>query len=298
MTHPRRGVHALKLKLSDEYAITCAFREFMGYEMDWKNPTSFSQKLQWLKVHDRKPIYTKWVDKYESKKIVEERIGEEYVIPTLGVWNHFDEIDFDLLPNQFVLKCTHDSGSIVICNNKQDFKKEEAKIFIEKCLHTDYYATCREWPYKNVPRKIIAEKFMKDDVNPLLTDYKFYCFQGEPKFLYVSYGMSNHDSASLSYVTLDWKPAPFKRPDYLEYDILPPKPKTFDKMLDIAKCLSSDIPFVRVDLYEINGQPYFSEMTFFPGGGMTPFKPQEWDWKLGEYLQIPLRNIIREYIER
>lgn len=286
LAHPRRVVHALKLKLSDEYAITCAFREFMGYEMDWKNPTSFSQKLQWLKVHDRKPIYTKWVDKYESKKIVEERIGEEYVIPTLGVWNHFNEIDFDLLPNQFVLKCTHDSGSIVICNNKQDFKKEEAKIFIEKCLHTDYYATCREWPYKNVPRKIIAEKFMKDDVNPLLTDYKFYCFHGEPKFLYVSYGLSNHDSASLSYVTLDWKPAPFRRPDYLEYDILPPKPKTFDKMLDMAKCLSSDIPFVRVDLYEINGQPYFSEMTFFPGGGMTPFKPQEWDWKLGEYLQI------------
>lgn len=288
LLHPKEGMHALRLRLSDKYAITIAFRNFLGYDIDWKNPRTFSEKLQWLKLHDRKPIYTKMVDKYESKKYVSDLIGNEYIIPTLGIWNSYDEIDFDSLPNQFVLKCTHDSGSIVICEDKSTFDYAAAKDILTNGLKTDFYLMGREWPYKNVPHRIIAEKFMKDGNNESLTDYKFYCFNGEPKFLYVSYGLAVHSTAFINYVTLDWKQAPFHRPDFMEMSNLPPKPETFDLMIELAKKLSKGIPFLRVDFYEINKQVYYSELTFFPGGGMTPFEPQEWDLKCGELLQLPI----------
>lgn len=287
LTHLSVGIPALLAKISDRYAIEQMWKKRMSYPLNLDNPQTFSEKLQWLKLYNRKPYYTKLVDKYLVKDIVGNMIGQEYIIPTLGVYKHFDDINFESLPNQFVLKCNHDSGSIVVCLDKQNFNIPEAKSFLEKCLAKNYYIASREWPYKNVERRIIAEPYMKDDNNPLLTDYKFYCFDGEPKFLYVSYGLADHGTAFISYMTLDWKPAPFHRPDFQEYTECPPRPQSYDKMIEIAKTLSTDMPFVRVDLYEINMKPYFSEMTFFPGDGLTPFEPNEWDAKIGEYIHLP-----------
>ncbi|MBE6570786.1 MAG: glycosyl transferase [Ruminococcaceae bacterium] len=273
--------------LSDEEYIKLAFKIKMGKDVNLKNPKSFSEKLQWLKLFDHKPEYVPMVDKYEVKKIVADKIGEEYIIPTLGVWDSFDEIDFSALPDKFVLKCTHDSGGISFCRNKAEFDFEAARKKIEKSLKRDYFLNGREWPYKNVKRRIIAEAFMEDASGPDLNDYKFYCFNGEPKFLYLSQGLSDHSTASISYLNLDWTIAPFKRTDYKPFETLPKSPKNYDTMLEYCRVLSKDIPFLRVDFYEINEKLYFGELTFFPGSGFTKFDPDEWDEKIGEWLILP-----------
>ena len=226
---------------------------------------------------DAKAAYTEMVDKFLAKKYVASIIGQEHIIPTLGVWSHFDDIDFDELPTQFVLKCTHDSGGLVVCKDKNNLNKKAAKKKIENSMKTNYYKGGREWPYKNVKPQIIAEEYMEDISGNGLTDYKFYCFNGDPKYLYVSNGMDNHETARLSFLTMNWEKAPFGRSDYLEFEVLPPKPAKFDEMVKIAKSLSSGHPFLRVDLYEINNKVYFSELTFSPCGGFMPFVPEEWD---------------------
>lgn len=190
------------------------------------------------------------------------------------------------LPTQFVLKCTHDSGGLVVCKDKNNLNKKAAKKKIENSMKTNYYKGGREWPYKNVKPQIIAEEYMEDISGNGLTDYKFYCFNGDPKYLYVSNGMDNHETARLSFLTMNWEKAPFGRSDYLEFEVLPPKPAKFDEMVKIAKSLSSGHPFLRVDLYEINNKVYFSELTFSPCGGFMPFVPEEWDAKLGEMVNI------------
>ena len=200
-------------------------------------------------------------------------------------YNNLD-IDFDKLPTQFVLKCTHDSGGLVVCKDKSNLNKKAAKKKIEKSMKTNYYKGGREWPYKNVKPRIIAEEYMEDISGNGLTDYKFYCFNGVPKYLYVSNGMDNHETARLSFLTMNWEKAPFGRSDYLEFEVLPPKPTKFDEMVKIAKSLSGGHPFLRVDLYEINNKVYFSELTFSPCGGFMPFVPEEWDAKLGEMVNI------------
>lgn len=277
--------------LSDEDFLKKAYRIRMGGSLNLKNPQSFNEKLQWLKLYDRRPEYTTMVDKYAVKKYVADRIGEQYIIPTIGVWERFEDIDFDMLPSQFVLKCTHDSGGLAICRDKSKFDIESAKKKINRSLKRNYYYSGREWPYKNVPRKIIAEQFMEDKNSKYLKDYKFFCFDGEVKFLYLSEGLDNHATAHISYVTLDWKQAPFYRNDYKPFDVLPPKPVNFDKMIQLAEVLSKDIPFVRVDFYEINEKVYFGELTFFTGSGFTKFIPNEWDSKLGEYIRLPEKKV-------
>ena len=261
-----------------------------GETLDLKNPKTFNQKLQWLKIYDRKPIYTTMVDKYEAKKFVGNRIGAEYIVQNYGVWDKFDDIDFDSLPEQFVLKCTHDSGGLVVCRNKSTLDKEKAREKIERSLKRNYYHSGREWPYKNVKKKIIAEKYLSDfDSEDGITDYKFYCFDGEPKFLYVSKGLEDHSTARISFLTLDWQFAPFGRRDFKPFENLPPKPQNYEKMLEICKILSKGCPFLRVDLYECSGQIYFSELTFFPCGGVMPFKNKTDDEKLGELIKLPER---------
>ena len=229
------------------------------------------------------------VDKYEVRKYIAEKIGEEYLIPLLGVWDSFEEIDFDKLPEQFVLKCTHDSGGLVICRDKSKLTKE-AKLKINMCLKRNFFYSTREWPYKDVKPRIIAEKFMVDthdiDSEDGLTDYKFYCFNGEPRFGYVSTGLENHETARISFVTLDWEQAPFKRLDFESFLKLPEKPKKLDEMLKLAKVLSEGIPFLRVDFYEINGKIYFGELTFFPGSGTVKLEPEEWDYKFGDMIAL------------
>lgn len=276
--------------LSDEAFLKMRYRTLMGEKLSLKNPQSFNQKLQWLKLHDRDPQYTKMVDKYEARKYVAEKIGEEYLIPILGVWDKFDDIDFDSLPQKFVLKCTHDSGGVVVCRDKSKFDIPYASEKINRCLRRNFYKLTREWPYKDIKPRIIAEKFMEDK-NELtnhsgLTDYKFYCFNGEPKYAYVSLGLENHDTAKISFVTLDWNIAPFGRTDFEEFKVLPPKPEKFDEMIELATVLSKNLKFLRVDFYEVDGSIYFGELTFFPGSGYTKINPVEWDYKLGEMINL------------
>ena len=274
--------------MPDKMYLQHYFAQRMGYYMDFDNPRTFNEKLQWLKLYDRKPIYTTMADKIEAKKWVAERIGEQHIIPTLGVYNSFDEIDFEKLPSQFVIKCSHDSGSVVICRDKQSFDFHKARNVIETGLHRNWYLIGREWAYKNIKPRILIEQFMKDSCDEL-TDYKFYCFNGVPEFLYVSMGLANHDTAFINYLSLDWKKTPFHRPDFQEFKELPPPPYSFEKMVSLSEKLSKDIPFLRVDFYEIDKKVYFSELTFYPGCGMTPFVPEEWDEKCGNLIILPYR---------
>lgn len=282
-------------------------------KLDLSNPQTFGQKLQWLKINDRQTVYTTMVDKFEVKRWVADRIGESYVVPNLGVWESFEEIDFDLLPEQFVLKCTHDSGGLAICEDRGTFDFQAAQIKIEKSLSRNYYYSGREWPYRNVRPRIIAEVYLpawlpgdvssgtepivlatKHERNPSdpsmnpdgIIDYKFYCFHGEPKFLYVSQGLHDHGSARMDFLDLDWIPAEFVRPDYLRFDEIPPKPASFDAMLALARELSSDVPFLRVDLFEHHGRVLFSEATFSPVSGMMLVNPASANLEIGRLLDL------------
>lgn len=275
----------LKL-IPDKTYLKLKYRKKMGKKLNLENPQTFNEKMQWLKLNDRKEIYTKMVDKYEAKKYVADIIGEEYVIPTLGVYNAFDEIDFDKLPDQFVLKCTHDSGGLAICRNKEKFNIEEAKKKISKSLKKNYYYGGREWPYKNVKPRIIAEKYMKDSNTEQLVDYKFFCFNGEPKFIYISKGLEDHQTAQMAFLDMNFEREKFKRTDYKDFEVIPPKPQNFEKMKEIARMLSKGLIFIRVDLYEINNRIYFSELTFTPCAGFLPFDPKEYDRILGNLIDL------------
>ena len=274
--------------MPDRLYLQLLYRQRMGYRLDLDNPSTFNEKIQWLKLYDRKPIYTTMVDKYKAKEYVAGIIGKEHIVPNFGVWNHFDEIDFDALPDKFVLKCTHDSGGIVVCKNKRDLDRKKAREKIEKSLKTDYYFHCREWPYHDVERKIIAEKFMEDEESKKagIRDYKFFCFNGKPQFVYISEGLDNHATARMVFVTLDWKRASFQRTDYEEFDELPKKPDTFDEMFAIAETLSKGLDFIRVDLYQIQNKVYFSELTFSPCAGFIPFKDIKSDLEIGKMLHL------------
>lgn len=420
--------------MPDRVYLRILYKARMGKKLNLKNPKTFNEKLQWLKLYDRRPEYTTMVDKYEAKKYVAELIGQDYIIPTLGVWDRFEDINFESLPQQFVLKCTHDSGGLVIVRDKTRLDFEAARARINRSLKCDYFWTNREWPYKNVKPRVIAEKYMVDesdcelkdyrffcfdgfakamfiatdraskteetkfdfhdmDFMPLpctnghpnasyeikrpasfekmkelaeklsqdlphvfvdfydingqvyfgeltfshwsgmvqfvpeewdrtfgdwiklpenigggyliaskgyilwvherkektnsLTDYKFYCFNGEPKFLYISQGLENHATASISFLTLDWQFAPYERNDYKPFSQVPSKPSRFEEMLEISRELSNGIPFLRVDLYQIGQKVYFSELTFTPCSGFIPFKNEMHDTEIGKMLQLP-----------
>ena len=283
--------HHLLDPLPDGLYLKLIFREKMGYPLNLKDPKTFSEKLQYLKLHDRKFRYTKMVDKAAAKKYVKTRVPELHIIPTFGVWDHFDDIPFDDLPDQFVLKCTHDSGNVVICRSKAAFDKENAKRMLENALAHNYYRGGREWPYKNVPRRILAEQYMEDEEscqNGQLSDYKFYCFHGVPKFLYYSTGMEDHKTARITFLDMNWNKTPFQRSDYLNHadSELPEKPKEFDELVRIASKLSEGIPFLRVDLYVLKDGIYFSELTFSPCSGMMRFEPEIYDKVLGHFLHV------------
>lgn len=275
------------IKLPNKFLLKKKFKYILNKKCNLNAPKTFNEKMQWLKLYDRNPKYTKMVDKYEVKKYIANIIGEEYIIPTLGVWKQFEDIDFEKLPNQFVLKCTHDSESTIICKNREEIDYNLIKNKIKKAQKRNYYLLSREWPYKNVKPRIIAEKYMATDKQRELLDYKFFCFNGEPKFLYVSEGLSNHATATISFVNMNYELTEFHRKDYKPFKKLPPKPKNFEKMKELARKLSKDIPFLRVDLYEIEGKIYFGELTFYPASGYLPFEPEEYDKILGDMLELP-----------
>lgn len=259
-----------------------------------KNPKSLTEKLQWIKLYDRNPSYIVMVDKYAVRKYISETLGEEYLIPLLGVWEKFDDIDFNSLPNQFVLKCNHDSGSLVICKDKSSLNIEETKRKINKCLKRNYYYHAREWPYKNVKPKIICEKYMVDESGIELKDYKLMCFNGKVKYAHVCLNRYSSKGFNVDFYDPNWKPLPFEmyRP---RSDNLIPKPKTFDKMIQFAEKLSKDIPYLRVDFYEVDGKLYFGELTFFPCSGFQEFKPKSYDYVLGSFIELPPKG--RNYNE-
>lgn len=271
--------------VSDETFLRHKFRMKMGYALDLNNPRTFNEKMQWLKLYDRKPEYTTMVDKAAVKDYVAERIGREYIVPTLGVWDRFEDIDFDALPDQFVLKCTHDSGGIVICRDKAALDRNAAAKKIRSCLSRDYYLHGREWPYKNVKRRILAEAFMEDPDGDL-RDYKFFCFNGEPRCVLVCAERGSKDGVKMSFFDTDWNLMPLKR-KHPQIDKEVPKPETLSDMLSKARILAQGIPFVRVDFYEIRGKVYFGEMTFFPASGFGSFEPAQWDETLGQWITLP-----------
>ena len=273
----------------DEY-LKRLFRYKMGYELNLDNPKTFNEKLQWLKLYDRKPIYTKMVDKYAVKAYVAEKIGAQYIIPTLGVWEHFDEIDFDKLPDQFVLKCTHDSGGLAICKNKATWDKKVAKTKLEKSLKRNFFYSGREWPYKNVKPRILAEQYMEDDESEELTDYKFMCFNGKVHCSFVCTERFTSGGLKVTFFDREWNKMPFER-HYPASVKKITKPANYNKMIELAEVLSTNIPFVRVDFYETKKQIYFGELTFYPGNGLEEFTPLEWDYRLGSWIKLPTKTL-------
>ena len=271
--------------LSDEAYLKWLFRHYMGYKLNLKNPKSFSEKLQWLKLYDRHPEYTKLVDKVEAKEYVASIVGDKYIIPTLGVWSKVEDIDWLSLPNQFVVKATNDSGGVVVCKDKKNLDIDASIKKLQGLGGRDYTKYNKEYPYHDVPHRFIAEEYMEDESGYELKDYKIFCFDGEPKFLFVATGRQAHDTRFDFYDT-DFNHLPIEN-GHPNADVWPTKPKNFDEMLEVAHKLSMGFPHIRVDLYNIKGRVYFGELTFFHFSGTTPFTPREWDYKFGEYLKLP-----------
>lgn len=279
------GKKCVAFLLTDSQYLKFVYRIEQKEKLNLVNPVSFTQKLQYLKLYDRNPEYTKLVDKLAVKDYVSDIIGKEHVIKTINSWDNANKINFKELPDKFVLKVTHDSGGLVICKDKSKLDIKKTRKMLSKALKFNYFRYSREWPYKNVPRKILCEEYMQDSKTEDLVDYKFYCFNGEPKFLYFS-RYEHQENEELSFFTLDWQLAPFQRKNHKMLTIMPEKPDCFDEMIQIASKLSKNIPFVRVDLYVINQKIYFGEMSFFPASGMAKFYPEEWNNKIGEWIII------------
>lgn len=271
--------------LSDESYIRIRWKRRMRYKLNLESPRTFNEKLQWIKLHDRNPIYTTMVDKYKVKDYVGNIIGNQHVIPILGVWDSVDDIVWDKLPNQFVIKCSHDCGGMVICKDKHNLDVEKAKKKLRRCMKKNYYLESREWPYKNVVPKIFAEEYKEDSFGEL-RDYKWFCFNGEPKALFIAADRTKKEETKFDFFDVNFNHLPIRNghPNSLEKI---EKPKGFEKMKELASKLSKGIPEVRVDFYDVNGQVYFGEFTFFHWGGMMPFEPEEWDYKFGSWIILP-----------
>lgn len=273
--------------LSDKTYLKIMYFYHMKKRLNFGNVTTFNEKLQWLKLHDRKEIYTTMVDKYEVKKYVADLIGGEYVVPTYGIYESYNEIDFDVLPNQFVLKVTHYGGSrgVFIIKDKNTINYSNIENEIEKLLKENLYNYSREWPYKNVKPRIIIEKYMKNEDEEELKDYKLFCFNGKPKIILVCSERFSSSNMCETWFDEDWNLMDIIEGNHrVDKNIKPPQ--SFKKMKYLASQLSKNIPFVRIDFYEVNSKIYFGEMTFFPASGFEKFEPKEWDKKLGEMIDL------------
>lgn len=271
--------------MSDKYYIKVIWKQIMGYPLDLRHPKTFNEKLQWMKLYDRNPLYTDLVDKYKVKQWVADRIGAEHVIPTLAVYDSVDEIDISQLPDQFVLKCNHDSGGVVICKDKSSFDFEAAKAKLKKSFEHNFYWDYREWPYKNVKRKIFAEKFMKD-VNPNedLLDYKLFTFNGEPKIIEVDFDRFKNHKRNIYDTAWNYIEAQIGYPNAKEHVV--ERPDALGEMLDLSRKLAQGMKQVRTDFYLIDSKVYFGEMTLIHGGGTEKFMPEALGLEMGEMFQI------------
>lgn len=260
-----------------------------GYKLNLQNPKGFNEKMQWLKLYDRNPTYIEMVDKVEAKKYVAKRIGHQYVIPTLGVWDRTEDIEFERLPSQFVLKCTHNSGGVVICKDKAELDIEFAKHKLEQSLKRNYFWWGREWPYLKVRPRIIAEEYLEDSERSELTDYKLMCFNGKVKCIFTVTERFSESGLRVTFFDPSWNRLPFER-HYLASESEIKKPRNLEKMIQLAEELAESIPFVRVDFYESKDQIFFGELTLYPGSGFEEFNPPEWDEKMGSWLILPTKK--------
>lgn len=272
--------------LNDSRALHLIYKLKTGKKLNLEDPQTFNEKIQWLKLNDRNDIYTTMVDKYEVKKYVSNIIGEEYIIPTLGVYSNFDEINFDVLPQSFVIKCTHDSGGLVIVKDKDKFNKKKARKMITKLLNKNFYYRGREWPYKNVKPRIIIEKFMSNNGKELF-DYKIHNFNGTPKFILVCKDRHKETGLTEDFFDIDWNHLNIRRPSHDNSKEKIAKPKKLNEMINLSKKLSKNIPFVRTDFYITDNRIYFGEITFYPASGFENFVPDEYDKIFGDMLVLP-----------
>lgn len=273
--------------LSDRTRLKIMYYLHTGRRLNLDNPSSYCEKIQWLKLYfhdDRQHIM---VDKYAVKQYVADIVGDIYVIPTIGCWKSVDDIDFNALPDQFVLKTTHGGGScgVVICHDKSTFDINEARKKLKRSMKQDIAAGSCEMPYKGVPRKIMAEPFIGNGKSAP-NDFKFFCFNGTPKFLKID--CDRYSDHFANFYDMEWKMLPFGEANIMPHFDRPDNlPENFDQMVHIATKLSQGFPFLRVDLYNIAGRIYFGELTFFPCSGYIRFAPDEYEYKIGEMIKLP-----------
>lgn len=280
-----RAMQKMEKVLPDPLYLKILFKLKVGHKLNLKTPKTFNEKMSWIKLYDRQPLYTRLADKYEVKQYVAERIGGGYVVDNYLVAESWDEIDFDKLPNQFVLKCTHDSGGAFVCRDKQQFDFERVRQVMMANLHCNYFYPGREWPYKNIKPRIIADRYLDDHTGKELRDYKFLCFNGKPTYMYCTIKGANIFE---NFYDMQFRPVmidhgfPRHQPEF-------ERPKNFELMKELATKLSEDIPFVRVDFFDVDDKVYFGEFTFYDWGGLRPFGG-DWDQRLGELIQLPQRE--------
>jgi len=297
LSHPRSLAGAVMVKTASFWNDVTYLRIMhllnTGKRLNLKEPKTYSEKCQWMKLYYQRPELATMVDKYEVKQYVAEHIGKEYVVECYGVWNHFDEIDFDALPDQFVLKCTHNSGTFLVCKDKSKIDKHSAKEMFEKALSSVYYLNGREWAYKNVKPRILAEKYIDSLGKPESVEYKITCMGGHVEFVTVCGGIAHaeYEQRSNDHFTRDWQRMPW----YARYKPTGKEIKKtpeIDKMIELSEALSKGIPQVRVDWYVHDGQIYFGEFTFYTWSGWPHFTPEEWDLKLGKNFILPEEKFI------
>lgn len=276
--------------IPDKTFIQIVYRVKIGRKLDLKNPKTFNEKLQWLKLYNRKPEYTKMADKYEVREYVKKSIGEEYLIPLVGVYNSFNDINFNSLPKKFVIKCNHDSGSTIICKDKNKLDMKEIKKMINRSLRYNYYYTGREYQYKNISRKIIIEEYLEEEDGDI-KDYKYFIFNG--KFSHVL--ICSERSRDVKFTFFD------KNGNFLDIrqgnsnnDKNIKLPKEHKKMIELAEKLAKNTIQLRVDFYVINGKIYFGELTFFDSSGFDKFEPEYWDKTIGSWLHLPIEEKYNE----
>lgn len=268
--------------LPDALYLKWVYQGSTGRKLELSDPQRYSQKLQWMKLYDRNPRYTTMVDKAEAKNWAAKIIGPQHIIPTLGLWERFDDIDFDALPARFVLKCTHDSHSAIICRDKSRLDKAAAKKQLEKALKRRFYYEGRQWPYKNVPPRILAEPYMENKATGDLRDYKFFTFQGQPRVMYIATGRGTGETYG-DFFDMEFNHLDLNI-DHVCAPTPPEKPALFEQMKQAAQALAQGTPQVRVDFYEVDGQFYFGEMTFFHCSGFVSFQPDSWDTQFGQWM--------------
>lgn len=280
----------LMRRLPDDIYLKMRYYLCVHKRLNLQKPTGFNEKLQWLKLYYRDPSYEELVDKYSVKDHIIKQFPDLKVFPTIGMWERAEDIDFNALPVQFVLKCTHDSGSTIICKDKERFDTEKARIKLRHSLESNMFYPGREWVYKRVQPRIIAEPYFEDDDSEELKDYKLMCFNGEVKCCFVCSDRFSPEGLHVTFFDRDWNVMPFTRHYPLKKEGIP-KPGCYDGMISLAEQMSKDMPFVRIDFYEIGKEVYFGEYTFFPGSGLEEFEPDEWDNILGNWINLPERNI-------